>query len=163
MKKTTHFGPLPYIGWPATGELEPYFLAPPGREWSYYGKNDSWGFTVQGLDDTEHLPEIQQVTVRLYMTGNPKHGVNLLYDRWDGRDRSRYRYNSKGDLSRLREVVYTTHGTGLPVGLFIPFRAAWPAVKEFIETDGELPKSIDWIGDADLPPKIFPDPGTESA
>jgi hypothetical protein len=42
--------------------------------------------------------------------------------------------------------------------LFIPFRTAWPAVREFIETDGELPTSIEWIASSDLPPETFPDP-----
>jgi hypothetical protein len=37
-----------------------------------------------------------------------------------------------------------------PIGLFIPFDRAWLAVKEFIETDGALPKSIDWIASADM-------------
>jgi Immunity protein Imm1 len=55
-------------------------------------------------------------------------------------------FSSKGDLSRLHELVEATHGTPLPVGLFVPIEAAWQVVKEFIETDGELPKSIAWIG-----------------
>jgi Immunity protein Imm1 len=49
-------------------------------------------------------------------------------------------YSSKGDLNRLREWVVSTHDTPLPIGLFVPFETAWEAVKEFIETDGELPK-----------------------
>ena len=32
------------------------------------------------------------------------------------------------------------------------------ALKEFIETDGALPKSIEWIANKDLPPGTFPDP-----
>ena len=50
------------------------------------------------------------------------------------------------------------HDTVLPVGLFIPFKKAWIAVKEFIETDGKLPRSIEWIANRDLPPNTFPDP-----
>jgi hypothetical protein len=46
----------------------------------------------------------------------------------------------------------------LAVGLFIPFVDAWKAVKEFIETDAELPKSIQWVASEDLPPETFPDP-----
>jgi hypothetical protein len=67
-------------------------------------------------------------------------------------------FSSKGDLSRLHELVHATHGTPLPAGLFVPIEAAWKAVKEFIETDGELPKSIAWIANRDLPPNTFPDP-----
>jgi Immunity protein Imm1 len=64
----------------------------------------------------------------------------------------------RGDLSRLLEFVYSMHGTPLSVGLFVPFKTAWSAVKEFIETDGELPKSIEWVAGRDLPPEAFPDP-----
>lgn len=67
-------------------------------------------------------------------------------------------YNSKGDLRRLGEFVRSLHGTPLSVGLFVPFPVAWKAVKEFIETDGELPTSIEWIASRDLPPETFPDP-----
>jgi hypothetical protein len=31
-------------------------------------------------------------------------------------------------------------------------------VKEFMETDGELPKSIAWIANKDLPANTFADP-----
>jgi Immunity protein Imm1 len=54
--------------------------------------------------------------------------------------------------------VRNPHNDPLPVGLFIPFKTAWLAVKEFIETDGALPKSIEWIANKDLPPGTFPDP-----
>ncbi|OJU25574.1 MAG: hypothetical protein BGN91_10920 [Nitrobacter sp. 62-13] len=67
-------------------------------------------------------------------------------------------YVAKGDLSRLGEFVRSLHGTPLSVGLFVPFPVAWKAVKEFIETDGELPTSIEWIASSDLPPETFPDP-----
>ncbi|MGH1419503.1 MAG: Imm1 family immunity protein, partial [Hyphomicrobiaceae bacterium] len=65
---------------------------------------------------------------------------------------------SKGDMTRLKEYVRSTHDDPLPVGLFIPFADAFKAVKEFMETEGQLPKSIDWVRDEDLPPDIFPDP-----
>jgi hypothetical protein len=60
------------------------------------------------------------------------------------------------DLSRLGEFVESLHETQLSVGLFIPFPAAWKAVKEFMETDGELPTSIEWIATRDFPPGTFP-------
>jgi hypothetical protein len=50
------------------------------------------------------------------------------------------------------------HNTVLPIGLFIPFEKAWTAVKEFVETDGNLPGSIEWIANRDLRPNTFPDP-----
>ena len=46
----------------------------------------------------------------------------------------------------------------MPIGLYIPFERAFAAVKEFIETDGELPKSIEWIANRELPPNAFPRP-----
>ena len=159
MRRSIYFDSFDRSGWPSPRELEPYFLAPPGQEWSYLGGNDSWGLEALGLYGTEHLePSTGRVDVRLYMTGNPDHGVILAYSKWDGRDKQKFEYNSKGDLSRLRELVHSLHGTPLPVGLFIPFAEAWKAVKEFIETDGELPKSIEWVRNRDLPPNTFPDP-----
>jgi hypothetical protein len=72
-------------------------------------------------------------------------------------------YYSKGDLTRLDELVWIgQEGDLMPIGLFIPFDRAWLAVKEFIETDGALPKSIEWIADADISDEIFPDPALVS-
>lgn len=72
------------------------------------------------------------------MYGMPKLGVLLIYHRSFAKA-----YTSKGDLSRLGEWVRNLDNDPLPVGLFIPFKSAWLAVKEFIETDGALPKSIE--------------------
>ena len=83
----------------------------------------------------------------------PKLGVLLIYHRSFAKA-----YTSKGDLSRLREWVRNLDNDPLPVGLFIPFKSAWLAVKEFSETDGALPKSIEWVANRDLPPGTFPDP-----
>jgi len=145
-------------GWPALGELEPFFLAPKGQEWSFQGRNDSWGIDIDGLYGTEDRAEIDRVGVHLYMIGNRDLGVYLIYDKWDGRIRKKYSYAPKGDFSRLGEFVESLHGTPLSVGLFVPFPKAWKAVKEFIETDGELPTSIEWIDTRDLPPETFPVP-----
>ena len=54
--------------------------------------------------------------------------------------------------------MYSLHDDPYSLALFIPFEAAWKAVKEFIERDGELPKSIGWIASGDLPPDAFPEP-----
>lgn len=159
MKKSIYFDSFDRSSWPPPSELEPYFLAPPGREWSYLGGNDSWGLAVQGLYGTGQLePRTGRVDVRLYMSGNPAHGVNLMYDMWDGRTQCKCTYSSKGELARLPQFVRTLHGTPISIGLFIPFAEAWKAVKEFMETEGELPKSIEWIANKDLPPNTFPDP-----
>jgi immunity protein Imm1 of predicted polymorphic toxin system len=159
MRKQTHFGRLDPDRWPDPSELEPYFLAPKGKEWLYSGGNDQWGLHARGLYETEHLtPQTGRVDVHLFMVGHPEHGVSFAYAKWDGRTKRKYEYSSKGDLRRLREYVYTMQGTPRSIGLFIPFADAWRAVKEFIETDGELPKSIEWIADGDLPPEAFPRP-----
>ena len=101
---------------------------------------------------------MDQVNVHLFMFGNPNHGVFLQYSKWDGRIKKKDTYCSKGELNRIREFVRSLHGTPLSVGLFIPFAEAWKAVKEFIETEAELPKSIQWIASRDLPRETFPDP-----
>jgi hypothetical protein len=163
MIKSTYFDRLGRDGWPKSSQLERFFLAPKGQEWSYYGGNDQWGLDAQGLYGTEGLPQPDRVDVHLYMTGHPGLGVALGYNKWDGRVKKAFAYNSKGDLRRLLEHVESAHGTLLPIGLFVPFPVAWKAVKEFIETDGELPKSIDWISSRDLPPEAFPDPPRPSS
>lgn len=58
----------------------------------------------------------------------------------------------------LRQWITTRHGSRMPVGLFIPFEPALKAVMEFIQTDGALPKCIEWVAAADLPEDAFPVP-----
>ena len=143
--------------WPNPNALERYFFAPPGKEWFYSGGNDGARLWIEGLHGTERLPAHKgRIDADLMMWGNPDLGVLLIYSKWGGGYRETY--SSKGDLSRLGELVRSLHDTPLPIGLFIPFAKAWSAVKEFIETDGELPKSIEWIANRDLPPNTFPDP-----
>jgi hypothetical protein len=158
VKKNISFGPFYGDRWPPVDQLEPFFLAPKGKEWSYLGGNDSWGLTVEGLAGTAGLPEIDQVTVSLFMFGNRDLGAYLLYDKWDGRIRHKYRYVPKGDLRRIGEFVKSLHGDELSVGLFIPFPKAWKVVKEFMQTDGGRTSSIEWIDTRDLPPETFPVP-----
>ena len=158
LKKSSYFDTFDGPGWPEPAQIQRFFIAPKGQEWSYKGSNDSWGLDVQGLFGTDGLPRADRVNVHLFMTGNPEHGVTLQYSKWDGRTKKKDTYHSKGDLIRLCEFVRSLHGTPLSVGLFIPFAEAWQAVKEFIETDGELPKNIAWIANSDLPLETFPDP-----
>jgi hypothetical protein len=156
MRKYTYFASRKGDGWPQPKEIEHYFLAPPGKRW-FFERNDSAGFSAYGADGTEHLPPNKgRIDIDLEMWANPELGVLLIWSKWGGG--LKLNYTSKGDLSRLREWVRSYHNTPLPVGLFIPFEMAWKAVKEFIETDGELPKSIEWIANNDLPPNTFPDP-----
>lgn len=157
MRKRTYFDSRRRAGWPRPKELEHYFLAPRGKEWFSTGGNDGARLSAEGLYGTEHLePNKGRIDVHLSMWGNSDHGVFLMYEKWGGGIRETY--SSKGDLTRLREWVRSLHDTPLPIGLFIPFKNAWEAVKEFIETDGEFPKSIEWIANKDLPANTFPDP-----
>ena len=52
----------------------------------------------------------------------------------------------------------TAHSDLMPIGLFIPFETAWKAVKEFMERDAALPKSIEWLASDDIPADVFPPP-----
>jgi len=157
MRKTTFFDRQDRNGWPNPQELRRYFFAPPGEEWFHTGGNDTAGLTVEGLYGTEYgTPGRTRVDLDLDLYGIPGLGVLLIYHKYGGGYAEAY--TSKGDLSRLRECVRNLHNDPLPVGLFIPFANAYEAVKEFIETDGELPRCIEWIANKDLPPGTFPDP-----
>lgn len=157
MNKRAYFASRNIKGWPRPEDIEHFFLAPPGRRWFFETGNDTAGFDAEGIDGTENLePRQARSNVRLALSAHPTLGVFLSWSKWDGRERQTY--NSKGDLSRLRQFVRNMHDTPLPVGLLVPFDVAWKAVKEFLETDGQLPKSIEWIDDRDLPPDTFPDP-----
>jgi hypothetical protein len=88
--------------------------------------------------------------------GYPGLGVLLYYTKTGGGYCEHFTW--KGDMRRLKEWVRTLRGDLRPIGLFVPFPTAWKAVKEFMETDGQLPKSIEWVANSDLPPNTFPDP-----
>jgi Immunity protein Imm1 len=157
MIKKTYFASLPIHGWPKPEMLERYFLAPPGKRWFFEARTD--GALLQGIgaDGTEHLQANKgRIDINLSMWGHPDLGVLVIWSKWGGGHK--HDYTSKGDLTRLRELVRSLHETPLPVGLFIPFEEAWKAVKEFIETDGALPKSVEWVANRDLPLDTFPDP-----
>ena len=159
MGKRTYFDAELTWEWPKPEEIEHYFLAPPDERWFFDTGTDSGSFKNEGAYGTEHL-ELGggRIDVKLEMWADPDLGVLLIWSKWGGG--YELTYTSKRDLSRLREWVESSHGTPLPVGLFIPFEKAWLAVKEFLETDGELPKSIEWVANRDLPRNTFPDPGT---
>ncbi len=161
MKKEAYFASRVFNGWPRPEDIEHYFLAPPGKRWFFETRNDGASFDAYGVDGTGNL-EFQKgrIDISLELWGNDKFGVLLIWSKWGGGHKQTY--TSKGDLGRLRELVLTVHGDARPVGLYVPFDAAWKAVKEFLETDGALPKSIEWIANNDLPENTFPDPGRYS-
>ena len=151
MKKESYFASRSSRGWPKPAEIADYFLAPPGQRWFFETRNDG---AVLYADEGERLED--RMHLELMMWGHPELGVLLIWSKWErGHGET---FSSKGDLTRLREWVRSTHDTPLPVGLFIPFEEAWKAVKEFIEAEGALPQSIEWIANRDLPPNTFPDP-----
>jgi hypothetical protein len=157
VKKRTYFPWDNTPGWPPLEELEPYFLAPPGEEWFFEADSDNAILEGQGADGTEHLPAGKgRIDIKLEMWGDPEHGVLLIWSKWGGGHE--LTYTSKGDMTRLREFVFDQHDTPLPVAFFIPFEQAWEAVKEFLQTDGAFPKTIEWVANEDLPPNTFPDP-----
>jgi Immunity protein Imm1 len=157
MKKDIYFDDFFGPGWPTLSELEPYFLAPRGKEWFYTGGNDSGGLSIEGLDGTDQLPYGRgRKDIRLSMYGNPELGVLLQYSRIGGMPRQDW--FSKGDMTKIRQWVRTLHDDPMPVGLFIPFDQAWLAVKEFMETEGNLPTGIEWVSSNDIPDNTFPDP-----
>ncbi|HEX5422782.1 MAG TPA: hypothetical protein VFW94_04485 [Candidatus Acidoferrales bacterium] len=163
MIKTAYFGEFRGPGWPTAEQLAPYFFAGQQPPWTFKGRNDNWGLDAKGLYGTETLPDLDRVNVHLSMTGHPAKGVMIQYRKWDGTIRKAETFYSGGDLTQRLRFINSVHGTPLSLGLFIPFGAAWRAVKEFIETDGELPKAIDWIAGRDLPDDTFPDMGDREA
>src|SRR5688572_16997585 len=140
MRKVAYFDSHGGPGWPEITSMEHYFLAPRGKQWMFDTGDPDGMLILEGVDGTENLEEeIGRVDIRLTMWGNSNLGVLLIYSEWGGIHEQTY--SSKGDLSRLREIVRSDHNTPLPIGLFIPFERAWKVVKEFMQTDGQLPKS----------------------
>jgi hypothetical protein len=156
MKKDVYFDDFDGSFWPDPKELESYFLAPPGKRWTFDSGNDSWGLALEGIDGTGHLDRFKgRIDIRLGMWGHPNLGVLLMHEKIGGNFNDTF--FSAGDLSRLRQWVRALHGDPLPVGLFIPYERAWVAVKEFMETEGMRSSGIEWISAEDLPPNTFPD------
>jgi len=156
MRKSTYIASRWSNGWPTPEELKASFLGPPGKRSLFENENDNVGLAAEGVDGTQDLDANEgRIDIDLDMWGHPDLGVLLVYSKWGGA--SKQMYSSKGDLTRLREWIRSKHGTPLPVGLFIPYAKAWRAVKEFIETDGELPDNIEWMANSDLPRGTFPD------
>ena len=162
MRKHTYIDLRRGNGWPRPEELEPHFLGPPGQRWAFKSGHDNAGLAAEGVDGTEDLhPNDGRIDVDLDMWGHPDLGVLLIHSKWGGGVKEMC--SSKGDLTRLREWVRSKHGTLLPVGLFVPHGTAWKAVKEFMETNGELPTSIEWIANRNLPRGTFPDQSAATA
>jgi hypothetical protein len=156
MKKITSFRGYEGPGWPNQKWLEPFFLTPAGRREIFGFRNNHWGLRARGVDGTEDLPFDKEINVTLHIIGKPDIGVLLYYDRLSATDG--YTYFSVGNLKMLQTLVEAKPGTRMPLGLFIPFEQALKAVVEFADTNGALPKCIEWIASTDLPKGSFPEP-----
>jgi hypothetical protein len=156
MRKRTLFAGHGGFEWPDPRELERYFLDPTGAAWPREGGNDAWGLSADGLYGTDRFPKKNdRVSVHLYMTGHLHLGVRISYARWDGRTKQKFDYESKGDWSRVNEIVYSLQGDPTSVASLIPFADAYKAVTEFIETGGELPTCVEWSEGAPIPREAF--------
>lgn len=159
MRKLAFFDTLWAADWPSVEYLEPYFRDTTRRAKFFADGHDGGSFSAEGMYGTGDLvPRDRQINSRLFFVANPEHGIMLGYSKWDGRTRHKDDRSSRGDPSRLRQFMISVHGTSLSLGLFIPFEAGWHAVKEFIQTEGELPASIAWVANDDLLPGTFPLP-----
>jgi len=159
MEKRSYFQSKHLNRWPTSSEIDLYLLSSHQRQGSFASGIDGGNLVAEGLYGTESLePLTGRVDVYLYYVINPHHGFYFQYTKWDGRISRNDTYNSKGDLKRLKEFVRSLSGTPLSLDLFVPFEWGGRALKEFIESGGELPKSIAWIPNGDLPPEAFPLP-----
>jgi hypothetical protein len=153
MMKHTYFHEYNGDGWPELKWLEQFFLTKVGRK-EAFGEQESWGLKLYGIDGTEHLERYKdRIDINMTIQGDLNHGILLWYNKSGGRQwEAKY---SKGDTTKWRQWIETPQGDHMSVALFIPFETAWKAVKEFIERDAALPRSIEWIVDDDLPEYAF--------
>lgn len=159
MRKEASFDSHWGDGWPDPQHVKKCLLDPTLRGALFARGRDGGSFSIVGLYGTEGLPARGGlVTVSLYMYFSPEHGMTLQYYKWDGRIQQGASFSSRGSLNRLGQFVRSQHGTPLSLGLFIGFEQGTAAVMQFMESNGNLPTAIAWIGDKDLPPETFPDP-----
>lgn len=152
MKKDTYFRGHTGDGWPDPKWLERFFLTAAGRK-EAFGEQESWGLKLYGLNGTEHLERYKdRIDLDLTIQGDLRHGI-LLFHHISGGGRWEANY-SKGDTTKWRQWIEMPQDY-MSVALFIPFETAWKAIKEFIEREGALPRSIEWIADDELPDYAF--------
>jgi len=151
------FGPLYGSYTPDQVDLSPFFSNPGSPDWFPEGRTDNASLVYKGLRGAAPLtPGSGSIDATLELWGSKMHGVMIWYRIGTLMDSNHY--FSKGDMLRIRRFYRTAHGDLRPLAFFIPFERALVAVKEFISTNGELPKSIEWISSNDVPPNTFPEP-----
>lgn len=138
--------------WVGPERFAPIFLDAKRRDFFSEGKEGGF-FSVDGLEGTEDLqPATGRVDALLYVMMHPKYGVVLYYRHWNGKTRIKISLCSKGDLRLLGQYVRTVYyETPLDRGLFVSFEQAWSAVEEFMENDGSLPRSVEWVSESEIP------------
>jgi hypothetical protein len=143
--------------WPYPEEIRHFFFPKSGEAWFSTSGNDTASFSLEGVEGTEHLEFGRgRIDIDLGMIGHPQYGVQLNWAR-RGPPR-RTDYYSLHDPARLNQYVNSLHGDPQPIGLYIPFAAAWKAVEDFLLNDGARSTRITWIDGRDLPPDAFPPP-----
>lgn len=143
--------------WPHPEAIRHYFFPKSGNAWFSTGGNDSGGFSIEGVEGTEHLEQgLGRVTISLNMVGHPAHGVQLNWARLGPPQRTDY--YALHDPARLNQYVNSMHGDPQPIGLYVPFAEAWKAVEDFLTNEGERSKRIAWAAASELPPDAFPAP-----
>lgn len=157
MKTRAYFDELWGDEWPTIDWLEPRFRAPPRGISPLQAKKGDGRFEVEGVDGTGHLDKNNgRIDAVMLLCADPRYGLLFDYTRFGGGVREAFL--SKGDLRRRLEWVKSPHGTPLSIGLFVPVEKGWNALKQFIESKGQLPTAIEWIAEGELPPETFPLP-----
>jgi hypothetical protein len=139
--------------WPTVDEIAPFFIGS-GSLWFDTGGNDSAALVARSVESG--LSSHYRRDVSLRMDGFPNVGVMLHHvTREPGGRFGRFSLRTSRELA---SHIRTLHNSPVPFGLITPFEQAFLAVKEFIENDGRLPKSIAWVHENDLPEGTFPLP-----
>ncbi len=154
MKRTSYFNSQRRDTWPTVPEIASYFEPRGGAAWSRPLGNDTASLTLEGVDGTQGLEQYRgRMDISLRLLAHAKYGVFLFYEKSRGA-----RYSSKGDMTKVKTYVRTAHDDLRTLAFFIPFEKAWLAVKDFIESNGDLPKSIDWVDMKEIKELAFPEP-----
>src|SRR5688572_25361436 len=123
MRRGTNFLDHPSEGWPDPGWLRPYFLTPEGRQQAF-GDQEEWWFDIDGLEGTENLPSGKgRIDLDFILESHPHHGIMLSWRIWGG-GRKECKV-SLGHPLRMDRWLRNGQGDRRPVGLFVPYEAAW--------------------------------------
>jgi Immunity protein Imm1 len=143
--------------WPQIQSLSEYFKPLLGTTpWKFktHGLDDVWFWISQ--KDAEHF----EVRTELRLIGVPGYGVYISY--WQsGVKTGGLNFYAKGDLARIKDCAANRRGDLFSLALLVPFSAAYSALAEFLETNGALPKCIEWVEPSEVPdafpPQYLPD------